>query len=732
MQTCPIKRRKLPEARVLNNAARAAVDRARTAGRLERVKSSRRNLQRCLRGFSVLAACVGLGAAVWLLWDALPSRALAAEDAPAFDRNVSPDPARALRAAVTALEQREFALAEWLLFHAAERFPLIADHADLMRVGVFLAGGKPWQAAQLAEHALQRHPSSPLRSFLFRAQGDALRTLRDEVGARAAWTLALQETQAAAQRAELEFELAASFLRAGEGDVAARHLLAVYADYAVHPLATEAERELATLETHMGRDLRTASVEIRRADVLFAASRSEEALAAYEAALQRKDLAPDEQRRAQGRRGQCLFNLRRYTEAIEIFSALLPDSDAAFWHARSLARSGDLAAGVAAFEALAERAEGLTGARAQLYAGLLLEDSKVAAERVRALAHSAAVLQRTSDPSLRSAALWSLGWAAYRNGARMSAVEYFQGLATTEKDPIARLRPRYWSARALQAEHADIADAEFAALAQAYPYTYYGWRARQRSPLPDIPPARRQLPEGSVRLQALALLRARVLIDAGLSIPAQRELEAQVTAAGGIADRIALARLFVKAESPDRAVQLIAGSYADVLAAGPVAGFEDLWQLAWPLPHADAVARAAETKQHAALVYAVMREESLFRPEALSSAGARGLLQVMPATGEQLAQELGFAPFSAAALFQPWLNIALGSHYLKSLRERFSGRLSAVIASYNAGPEAVEKWLTLRHDGDDDEWVEAIPYPQTRIYTQRVLRSWRVYRDLYR
>ena len=96
-----------------------------------------------------------------------------------------------------------------------------------------------------------------------------------------------------------------------------------------------------------------------------------------------------------------------------------------------------------------------------------------------------------------------------------------------------------------------------------------------------------------------------------------------------------------------------------------------------------------------------------------------------------LPRAVGHENFDAEDLFEPRINIRLGSHYLAELSERFDGRLSAAIASYNAGPEAVSAWLEARGELEDDEWVESIPYEQTRSYVKRVLRSVQAYRLLY-
>ena len=173
-------------------------------------------------------------------------------------------------------------------------------------------------------------------------------------------------------------------------------------------------------------------------------------------------------------------------------------------------------------------------------------------------------------------------------------------------------------------------------------------------------------------------------------------------------------------------------AYENALSRAPTDGEAEVWWHAWPLPWPDDVRELASNGGgvEPALVYAVMREESGYRPTALSVAGARGLLQLMPETATRLAREAGLPEPSPESLFQPRVNLDLGSRYLAQLLARFGGRTSAAIASYNAGPHAVARWL----EGSalaDDEWVESIPYEQTRAYTKRVLRSLHAYRVLY-
>jgi soluble lytic murein transglycosylase len=131
------------------------------------------------------------------------------------------------------------------------------------------------------------------------------------------------------------------------------------------------------------------------------------------------------------------------------------------------------------------------------------------------------------------------------------------------------------------------------------------------------------------------------------------------------------------------------------------------------------------------LVASILREESGYRREVVSVSGAVGLLQLMPDTAARLAPEAGVSDFAVARLVEPALNLRLGAFYLDRLARRFGGALEPTIASYNAGPDAVTSWRRgVVPPGD--EWVESIPYEETRGYVRRVLRSLHVHRTLYR
>ena len=129
------------------------------------------------------------------------------------------------------------------------------------------------------------------------------------------------------------------------------------------------------------------------------------------------------------------------------------------------------------------------------------------------------------------------------------------------------------------------------------------------------------------------------------------------------------------------------------------------------------------------LVLALARQESLFNPNATSVSNARGLMQLIPSTARKVAGERGMDP-ETIKLYDPPINVDLGTTYLKSLFEMFNGDPFHAVAAYNGGEHAVAKWM-VQFPGDDDEWVENIAYKETREYVKKVIGGRREYMLLY-
>ena len=638
------------------------------------------------------------------------------------------DPAALLRAARDAIDQEDYAHADWLYAQLARRHPIVGDYAGLERARLQHGRGRPKEARQIAVRTLGEFSDSPLRAELHELVGETLVAERDEAGAREAWAAALSETRDDEQRAALLRQVARSEERSGEDRAAGITWRLLWYAHPSSDEAKQASHRLDVIEAHLGESLRRAVDWRRRGDQLFRERNNDGALEAYDRALS-MGLSDSESRRTRKQRAQTLFRMRRYPEAVEAFGALPQTGDTPIWLARSMARADRVPESIAAFEKMAKKS-GPNRLRAHYYAALLL-DGRDRDEEARA--HFKVLADDPGQGGMSQAALWRLGWSDYRFGRHEKAAARFESLARATGHPIDQLRPRYWHARALEAAgRSGEASRLFSEIAEEYPLAYYGWRARERMGRSELARPRHSIPSGTSALPAGAIERIRILMEAGLVEAGADETARLTRKARGLNDRVELARLLTSAGDYNRAQRVVVNAYTSSLARGPIQGLEELWWYAWPSAYSGLV-DAATSSEHSVepeLVYSIMREESGYRPKVVSPVGARGLLQIMRETGAQLADKTGRPSFDPDDLFDPQTNIELGSFYLFELSQIFPTKLSASIASYNAGPHVVTNWV----DGSgtpDDEWVESIPYSQTRSYVKRVMRSLQAYRLLY-
>ena len=174
-------------------------------------------------------------------------------------------------------------------------------------------------------------------------------------------------------------------------------------------------------------------------------------------------------------------------------------------------------------------------------------------------------------------------------------------------------------------------------------------------------------------------------------------------------------------------VILLAGAGIWWLTSGP----ETVRELTLPLRHEDIIRQQAKEKGvDPNLIAAVIYEESRFRDQT-SHAGARGLMQITPATARFIARDSGGAAFTQRDLATPQINIAYGTYYLRYLLRRYDGNEDFALAAYNAGEGNVDKWIAAARERDRALTIDAIPYAETRAYVSRVERAKREYRRAY-
>jgi len=308
--------------------------------------------------------------------------------------------------------------------------------------------------------------------------------------------------------------------------------------------------------------------------------------------------------------------------------------------------------------------------------------------------------------------------ALWQMNAPQSAAPLFWRYATAARTPMTRAKGFYWSGRALaQAGQTAQATAQFASAAQ-YPDQYYGLLALERlgRPIPPLhdtarpQPTELQRAEFATRPIVQAVREVARDADWQTTIRFFREVSNQAKTEGDFTLVEDLAKSLGR-----RDLAVVAGQAAEN------AGLTNFKDLAFPLvPTPDGA--------NWTFVHAIARQESQFSQNALSHTGARGLMQLMPATAAEQARRLGL-PVSTEALFDdPAYNLALGNAFFARLLTYYHGSYPLAVAAYNAGPGNVNKWLASRGDprqGNLDwvEWIERIPVSETRGYVAHVLEN---------
>ena len=156
------------------------------------------------------------------------------------------------------------------------------------------------------------------------------------------------------------------------------------------------------------------------------------------------------------------------------------------------------------------------------------------------------------------------------------------------------------------------------------------------------------------------------------------------------------------------------------------------WHLLFPQPYwQELVANAGRNGLDPYLVASLIRQESEFNAGVVSPMNAYGLMQLLPSVGRSAAKKDGVKRFSTAQLLNPSINLELGTTNLKQVLDRFGGQVEYALAAYNAGDTPVRQWLASNDYKDVPEFVESIPYSETRDYVQAILRNREMYRALY-
>jgi len=461
--------------------------------------------------------------------------------------------------------------------------------------------------------------------------------------------------------------------------------------------------------------------------------------------------------------GSLQYQLRRFESARRSFETLgqeligQPDyPEIVVWLGRIAYRLGDevsLAQLEGELAALSMEKDRPERARLLSLLGNLYEDHQKTEEAQAVYRRLVEIFPQ--DPLAQEAA-WRLGWMVYRASRWDQAVAEFERfLLVYPRSPMA-IQVLYWKAKSLKrlGEIAQAASA-YHQTCQITHHSYYCHRAEEElSSLPSImaeghtddsnpelsepePSTGSETPGGDSDVIVSPVIQE--LYRMGLEAEAGDELNRFIQRAsqdrappGNRMERfLALNRILTdhgRYAQALRNLKLYAPEFLEKIEDDFP---PDFWWIAYPQGMRDEVEPIAKDSQvNPDLVTAVIREESNYDPAAVSPVGALGLMQLMPTTAQWMAKRINLESFSRDQLHSPSINIRLGAHYLAFLLDRFAGELILAVAAYNAGPDAVTRWKATIPAEDQDEFLEAIPFQETRSFVKRVMRSYYEYQQL--
>ena len=317
-----------------------------------------------------------------------------------------------------------------------------------------------------------------------------------------------------------------------------------------------------------------------------------------------------------------------------------------------------------------------------------------------------------------------LAFAAGQHRAAANELDSLLALHPSADDGMAA---RYWMGRALLAiGDTTTAMARWRTVAAEYPLSYYGMLAAER--LGELPWAPPNIPDSFDEIESLTEAMSRVdhLEKLGMDSEARAELEALASAADSSSSRLLTTAYLMREHGlVARGVQL--GWRA--VRASPSADAR-AYRLVYPIVHREAIILESRRRNlDPALVAAIIRQESGFNPRATSSAGARGLMQMMPSVGRAVARSIDVPEWRPDLLYQPDINLQLGIRHLEAFISRYEAPYA--LAAYNAGETRLVRWLRRPGARDPELFVERIPFTETRDYVRIVLRNRAMYRALY-
>ncbi len=637
------------------------------------------------------------------------------------------------------LADKRYEEAEANLRRARQAGEDLADYADYLGARAYHESGNEAGSEALLHGFTDRYPDSIFDDDVPQLEANVLMAMGDAAGAQK--VLAASADEPAADRSSFQLVLGQVELVLGQTQQAER----TFKDLLLgHPLSQEAEVARARL-TAMGAETSLTTAQLRSlADAYYKAGRYEQAGEQYRALARNSGLGQAIRNGFAVDAAASDLKLKQLTTAQAKALADTNDDNGArrLYLLMELARSrDDLDEQQSIVAQMKDRfPESPWLAEALFSSGnmyLLRKDYATAAVYYRDLADHFPENRRAA------AAHWRAGWLSYRQGLYTEAARLFDEQIRRYPSATETVSAIYWRGRLYETlDHQPaMAAANYRTVVRAYQHYFYAQMARQRlAALGNLQPAR--LPQldhfqaqpapplnASFPADSPHLAKARLVANAGLNEYVAQEIAADPDSSSW--SSLAEAQIYASYGETFRALRAIKRAVPYAATASirsiPLA----YWRILFPKPWWDAIrTESAKNNLDPYLVASLIRQESEFNPTAISHANAYGLMQLLPSVGRSMAREEGIAHLSTFQLLDPATNIRLGTRYLRHTLDKFGGVAEYALAAYNAGDNRVADWQAAGPYQGIDEFVESIPFTETREYVQAILRNQETYREI--
>ena len=627
---------------------------------------------------------------------------------------------------------------KWL--QLAKSDPLLHDYTMYWLAETHIAMGRSADALAELKQFRAQYPDSVMSDQAMQALGEAANASNQPAEAVAA----LDSYPSTHDEPALLFLRAQARENAGQALAAVSDYLQLYNRFPLSQQGRQAVTHLTFLASTLGDKMPPISLDqrIAHADTLFNSKNWRDARNEYSQLL--PQLSGADLERAQMRVFAAGLSLGGGPSELEAFQITDPDVDAErfFWLAQFYRTSQQETQMVAAIESAASRGPASKWTEQALFLGgnycwtLLNRDG------------AAGFYKRVEENFPTSidaiSAQWRVAWTSVLNRRENSVAlltEHLNRFPGSQYTPDAV----YWLGRlAEEANNSVLARSYYDKLTERYPQSYFTTVAATRlrnlgsgtskdpdelskiPPAPTIPKLGDTVPTVAADRQA----RADALTSIAFDASAEMELRAGYAATHEPRFLLEAAQAAVAGGHYGAAVVTVRQVYPQLDTHQISEVPRDVWLAAYALPFDESIRNwSAKSKLDPMLVAGLIHQESAFSPDARSSANALGLMQLIPPTGRRIAKQAKVR-FSQASLFDPDYNIHLGTVYLSNLRQQFDS-VEMAIAAYNAGEDRIAQWLVGQTYREPAEFVDSIPFTETRDYVEIVTRNADIYRKLY-